>query len=648
MKNSKTSKLGSKLIVIVIAFTVVTSFVLVAFTMTLALNETIAVTIDQAALGNKVLEYDILDECNEIKLVVDEWNSTGIIPNAVSAKDFKKVEEEWKSHGFEETYYSAILDNSGNVLWKSDTYKLASAGTSRAAAGESTLGFVSDSNVGLAVQYSFPVKVDGSAAAVMVVGIDLSGNELVDEVKEKAGVELTVFAGKTRYATTVEENGKRAVGTEMSDKVAKNVIENGEEYSGQADILGEDYFVHYSPVKDVDGKVIGALFAGKSSDDFNKKKDSTFYSAMIVAVIACAIASVILIFVIKKLISKPLVEVGRIADEMSRGELSAPDSTFRFANDEMGVFAQKMNQTKHDLNSYINDISNVLSHMADGDFTQVNSIEYIGDFTTISKDFNTIRTTLGSIIESINRAAEDVSVGVAQISDGSQMLADGTITQATAIDELSTTINGISDRINNSAENAANADLLSKQTAEKISEQDTEIGKMLAAMEDIKDKSNQISGIIKTIEDIAFQTNILALNAAIEAARAGVAGKGFAVVADEVRNLAAKSAEAASSTTYLISATIDSINNGSDIALQTAQTMKEVMEISGKTNELISEITIGAAEQAESVKQVTQGIEQISGVVQQNSATAEESAASCEELSGQAQVLKEQVSTLRV
>lgn len=226
-----------------------------------------------------------------------------------------------------------------------------------------------------------------------------------------------------------------------------------------------------------------------------------------------------------------------------------------------------------------------------------------------------------------------------QVAAGAQALAQGTTEQASSIEELSSTIAEISQKINNTANNAHLANLEAMSTNEVVSNSNNQMQEMKNAMNNINAKSAEISRVIKTIENIAFQTNILALNAAVEAARAGSAGKGFAVVADEVRNLAQKSAAAAKNTTVLIEETIQAVKHGADIADINSQTMLNVVDGSNKVRDFLNEIARASKEQSDAVSQITIGVDQIFSVIQNNSAMAEESAAASEELSSQAQLL---------
>ena len=247
---------------------------------------------------------------------------------------------------------------------------------------------------------------------------------------------------------------------------------------------------------------------------------------------------------------------------------------------------------------------------------------------------------LSNTLTQVQQISEQVAEGSDQVSSGAQNLSEASAEQASSVEELAATITEISENIKRTADNAKEASEKVYSAQDALTVSNDQMQEMIQAMSVISHKSEDIGKIIKTIEDIAFQTNILALNAAVEAARAGEAGRGFAVVADEVRNLASKSAEAAKNTTGLIEGTIEAVNNGTDIANRTAQALVETVESAGTVVTYVDDISTSAAEQAESIFQVRQGVDQIAGIVQTNSATAEESAAASEELSAQAQTLK--------
>ncbi|NCC88476.1 MAG: hypothetical protein EOM05_11555 [Clostridia bacterium] len=255
---------------------------------------------------------------------------------------------------------------------------------------------------------------------------------------------------------------------------------------------------------------------------------------------------------------------------------------------------------------------------------------------------------LNSTLYEFNVASDQVASGSNQVASGAQALSQGATEQASSIEELSATVNEITTQIKETAENAEKAKQISIDASVATNQSQQQMEKMIAAMNEISNTSNEIGKIIKNIDDIAFQTNILALNAAVEAARAGLAGKGFAVVAEEVRNLAGKSAESAKITATLIESSLNAINNGSKIVSDTAKSLEDVVIGSKNSSEVIQSIADASIEQSQSIAQVNIGIGQISDVVQTNSATAEESAAASEELSGQAQMLKELISKFKL
>ncbi len=367
--------------------------------------------------------------------------------------------------------------------------------------------------------------------------------------------------------------------------------------------------------------------------------------------LSIAVFTVILliIFMSKKItdgIVKPVQEVSHAAEQLSKGIL---DTKIEYeAEDEVGVMAESMRRSMKTLSMYINDIDVALETMSKGDFNISATEPFVGDFENIEKSFMKFSKEMSSTLEQINLASEQVASGSEQVSCGAQMLAQGATEQAASIEDLSNIINVISEDIIQNANNAKEANELAQRTGNSIVLSNEKMREMTIAMNDISDKSNEISKIIKTIDDIAFQTNILALNAAVEAARAGSAGKGFAVVADEVRNLAQKSAEAAKDTAVLIAGTVESVENGSKIADDTAKSLLEIVDDATKTVQMMVDIADASEKQAQAADNIRESISQISSVVQTNSATAEESSAASEELTGQSQLLKDLVSGFKL
>mgnify|MGYP001078039527 FL=1 len=360
---------------------------------------------------------------------------------------------------------------------------------------------------------------------------------------------------------------------------------------------------------------------------------------MAIALVMVGTFQVLSMRVIRKRILRPVIAVRDQMGELSQGNLSKeflwePDTS------EIGMLIASIHETKQELKKYIYDIEHTLSQMAQGNMNLTVSDSYRGEFLPIQNALRQILDALNEALRHIHQTAQDVSAESERVSSGAQTLSEGAVRQASTVGELSAGIQDISGEVNHTSADADKARKFSMEAEVQLKVCSQKMDALSTAISDISESSRQINGIIKTIEDIAFQTNILALNASVEAARAGAAGKGFAVVADEVQRLASKSAESAKNITELIESSVQLVQYGTSLSNETTTALSMVVASARQSADLVDQIAESAQQQSESLRQLTEGMESISGVVQTNAATAQESASSAAELHQQAEKLK--------
>ena len=414
----------------------------------------------------------------------------------------------------------------------------------------------------------------------------------------------------------------------------------GESGFGRYEYGGSRKFLAFSPIEGTEG---WSLAINAPTKDFTQSTVNGIIITIILMVVFLAISSY-MAYRLARQIGEPVKDCAQRLRLLAEGDLDTPVHEIH-TGDETQILADSARTLVQGFRLMIQDMDEMLAEMSRGNLTADSKCEeaYVGGYRGLLDSARKLSAQLSDTLRQINQSADQVSAGAEQVSAGAQALSKGATEQASAIEELAATINDISGKIIATADRAGDVHSQSSETGREVEQCNEQMLELVNAVRDIGESSSQIGKIIKTIEDIAFQTNILALNAAVEAARAGTAGKGFAVVADEVRNLASKSAEASKSTSVLIEGSARSVEKGMKIADETAASLQKAVISTENTVKAVDKITEATAEQSQAVSQVTQGVDQISSVVQTNSATAEESAAASEELSGQAVILKELV-----
>lgn len=477
-------------------------------------------------------------------------------------------------------------------------------------------------------------------------------NQVLDGLKARQGCEFTIFEGDTRAYSTVTKNGERVVGTKLASNLTDIVLKQGQSYVGEAEILGETYLCSYVPTKGADGKVDGLIFAGISIAEAERETARIIDYAIAISVAVIIVGIIFLTAYLKKMVSIPLGKITQAAQRLQKGELGLADGSQVqigvSSNDEIGLLGELFEDTIGSLRAYIGEISDVLGAIAKGDLTQETQQNYTGDFLAIKKSLDSILGALNHTMGQIAASAGHVSDGSDQVSASAQTLAQGATEQASAVTEISTTISDISAGAKETSAAAAEAGKITNQAGAQLGVSMENVKELSASMERIASDSKQISTIIATIENIAFQINILSLNAAVEAARAGSAGKGFAVVAEEISNLASKSDEAAKATKELIESSAATITEGGKVMNRVSEALERTGELAGNVTVKMERVVDAVEKQTLAMEQVATGVEQISAVVENNSATSQECAAASEELSSQSSMLKELISSFRL
>lgn len=399
-------------------------------------------------------------------------------------------------------------------------------------------------------------------------------------------------------------------------------------------------FAAYAPVPGTDGWSLAV-----TAPQINYLASTRDAMVINIAVIVVSILlSVIVAMALAIHIGKPMKACVNRMKLLVEGDLDTPMP--KTANkDETGMLVRSTEMLVEGLRTVIKDISYLLNEMANQNLDVHTAHEevYVGSFQDILHSMRNMRIELSGAMRQVNSSAEEVANASSQLSSSAQTLSQGTTEQASSVQELAARIKIISEEVRSTADGASDVRSQTRQTGKEVLLCNQKMQNLVEAMERIQTSSEEIEKILKTIDDIAFQTNILALNAAVEAARAGSAGKGFAVVAQEVRDLAGKSAQAAQNTSELIAHSTDAVHIGTEIAQSTADVLLGIVNSIQSVVDAIDHIAVISNEQSESVEQVSEGIGQISVVVQSNSATAEEGAAASEQLSAEAACLKELV-----
>ncbi len=438
-----------------------------------------------------------------------------------------------------------------------------------------------------------------------------------------------------RDASVVEE-GSNMIEAAKTDSSAADVAAvnqrmiDGETGFGEYQFYGDNKLVGFAPIG---GNQEWSIAIEASQREFKSTLDRSILLTILVVVFVVIATFPVAVWVGRS-ISRPIQFCAARLEKLADGDLQTPAPAVS-SRDETARLTKALDATILRLNDVVQDVSHHLGKMAQGDFRENITSTYWGDFSAIEQSIRSIHSSLKETLYQISQSAGTLASSAVQVSDGAKSLSQGAAEQASAIQEISATAAGIAKSAGETVSAASEAEHFVARADAQLGVSVDFVKEMNTAMEKISRTSEEISRIIGTIENIAFQTNILALNASVEAARAGGDGKGFAVVADEVRELAAKSDEAAKATKELIEGSIAAVSEGSQAVVKVTESLDKTSSIAENVAIKMGTVAEALEHQNIAISQITEGIGQVSSVIQNTSDTSEQSAATAQKLSEQ-------------